>query len=591
MPQFLGFGVSGYRSFGPEMQYFGPLGKINLLAGPNNSGKSNVLSFVTTHLSQMIAKIATGQAYSLTGLDVPQGTNPLPLQFAVPIANTAEGIAELSIEIWSTRAGRPPREFAQALSSLLNSEPLRAADGVAWIPVDATRGARASMAVSSKLLDALSQLDRIGNTTYGMNRILWQSLWATITSQSGGDAAGHWIPQSMSKLCQLRLHSPSIQFVPAYRQIDSSVAGAADLSGRGLIPKLAELQHPTIDKQMQKAKFRAIEEFLRTVLQVSDAQLEIPHDLKTLHVHLNGRNLPIGNLGTGIQQVIMLAVAATLYDDHLICLEEPEMNLHPLLQKQLVRYLAEETTNQYLISTHSAHLLDTDGASVFRIENIDGWTHARRAKTADDHFHLSSMLGYRASDLLQANAVVWVEGPSDRVYVLAWLKAAEPAFIEGIHFSIMFYGGRLLSNLSANDELANELISLRRLNRNFAVIMDSDRKASGDTVGATKLRIANELNDGRGVPWITEVRTIENYIALDVWRAAVKSVHPKANPNWDGGAYTNPFEGFENPDKIALARTACEGKGVTCDRYDLKAKVGALVDLIREANPPVTPLK
>lgn len=473
----------------------------------------------------------------------------------------------------------------------MNVKLLNPSDGLSWFPIDATRAGRGQpLPLPAKVLQALSEIDRIGNTSYGVNRRQWQLLWNTLTGSTGGEPA-HWIPQSISKLAQTCIVCPPIQFVPAFRQIDASQGDSSDLSGRGLIPRLAELQHPKIENQSKKQKFRAIEGFLKTVVQVPNAQLEVPHDLTTLHVELNGRNLPLSNLGTGIQQVVMLAAAATLYDNHLVCLEEPEMNLHPLLQKQLIRYLATETTNQYLISTHSAHLLDTDGASIFRIENIDGWTKGRRAKTSDDHFRLCTMLGYRASDLLQANAVIWVEGPSDRIYLLSWIKSIEPAFIEGIHFSIMFYGGRLLSNLSANEELASELIGLHRLNRNFAVIMDSDKKSSTDSVGKSKLRIQQELGAGSGVSWITEVRTIENYVPLETWKSAVNSVHPRAAPTWDGAAYTNPFEGFDNPDKIALAQAVCESKAVNWDRYDLEVKTGEIAKLIREANPPVAVLK
>ena len=44
---FMGFGISEFRSFFGDIQLVAPLDKINVLAGQNNSGKSNILN----HLS------------------------------------------------------------------------------------------------------------------------------------------------------------------------------------------------------------------------------------------------------------------------------------------------------------------------------------------------------------------------------------------------------------------------------------------------------------------------------------------------------------------------------------------------------------
>ncbi len=53
-----------------------------------------------------------------------------------------------------------------------------------------------------------------------------------------------------------------------------------------------------------------------------------------------------------------------------------------------------------------------------------------------------------------------------------------PDLREGIHYSIMFYGGRLLNHLSADDPDITEFIKLRRLNRHLAVVMDSDKASA-----------------------------------------------------------------------------------------------------------------
>jgi predicted ATPase len=44
-----GIAISGFRSFGAQVQKLAPLSKINIFAGQNNSGKSNILRFFHEH--------------------------------------------------------------------------------------------------------------------------------------------------------------------------------------------------------------------------------------------------------------------------------------------------------------------------------------------------------------------------------------------------------------------------------------------------------------------------------------------------------------------------------------------------------------
>ena len=74
----------------------------------------------------------------------------------------------------------------------------------------------------------------------------------------------------------------------------------------------------------------------------------------------------------------------------------------------------------------------------------------------DDYIAKSSLLDdldVRASDLLQSNGIIWVEGPSDRVYIKRWLEIFDKDRLEeGRDYQILYYGGRLLSHYSADDE-------------------------------------------------------------------------------------------------------------------------------------------
>ena len=129
--------------------------------------------------------------------------------------------------------------------------------------------------------------------------------------------------------------------------------------------------------------------------------------------------------------------------------------------------MSESTSNQYFISTHSAALMDTPGAEIYHIKLVENESIVDRVSSDRGKSSICEDLGYTPSDLLQSNCVIWVEGPSDRTYLNYWIRQKTDSFIEGIHYTIMFYGGRLASHISAKDpdefdkEVFENFISLR----------------------------------------------------------------------------------------------------------------------------------
>ncbi len=119
-------------------------------------------------------------------------------------------------------------------------------------------------------------------------------------------------------------------------------------------------------------------------------------------------------------------------------------------------------------------------------------------------------MGYKANDLLQANGIIWVEGPSNRVYLNRWLNIVAPDLVEGIHYAIAFYGGKVLAHFTCTDDPVEDLVQVLRFNRHAAVMMDRDGDSDTAKLNKNKERIAGELSEG--FCWVTKGREVENYL-------------------------------------------------------------------------------
>jgi hypothetical protein len=573
-----GLGLAGYKSFGEEVQLMAPFKQLNLFIGKNNSGKSNILTFIYKHLQTIQAQGRT-QGWKPEATDRHIGSNNRTFRLHIGLVPNKESI---KVRLSKSHGGNHDLH-AEAYYTVLASDKHPSNGNVSWFPYK-------SDTIGGKIVPDTAPMESwakpLGVSEINALKQLRNHLFSF----------GQFEPSIISKLIEfispLNASFPKPHFIPAVRSVSMGQFSGDDFSGLGLVERLAQLQNPNHDERHKRDQFNQIVSFVQTVLENYSAQIEIPYQRDTILVHMDGKVLPLTALGTGIHEVVILAAAATVIENSIVCLEEPEIHMHPTLQKKFIKYLAS-TSNQYFITTHSAHLVDSELASVFHVQLVDGSSKVQLVSTDHGRFSVCADLGYRASDLVQANCIIWVEGPSDRIYLNHWIKAKAGHLIEGVHYSVMFYGGALrnhLSGLDIDESVVSDFISLRRLNRNMVMVMDSDKKSASTPINSTKNRLVEEFDQGPGFAWVTEGREIENYIPSETIASSIQAIRPGATPI-AGGQFSKMLrirgegkEGAKSPlDKIAIARHVCQS-AVDWTHLDLDRRVTLLVEFIEASN-------
>lgn len=565
---FVGFGCAGYRSFsGAEPARIGPFDKVQVISGQNNCGKSALIDYFI----KVVGAISwrgdiRREDNPLTGVDIPLNLNAHnePLQ---AIISFCVNIHSLEKTLMSNVQSPRQQEYAESLLKLFNDAPYISDNGkAAWLDFSLGWG-HFSFGYDATLQALFSQYQASCMTISNL----------TNASLSCFDSTGD---ESLNYINIVRAAMPwdslpkflKVGAIRSIKDADSSSRSSPINSGVGLPAALLRLYNPERkDFEKSKRRWNKFQDFVREIMNDRSAAILVSHDSHEIAVKTADTDyLPLESLGTGLTELIILAAVVACNTDKIICIEEPEIHLHPSLQVRFIEYLLSDDTNRFIVTTHSPTIINSSGVQVAHVSKKNGVSECHQLNGMVLARDLLDDLGARASDLLQSNYVIWVEGPSDRTYVNYWIgKWAEENsvhLVEGIHYSVMLYGGKLLNALDASPDGSNEkLISLFRINTHFCILMDSDKKSKNTRLGKTKTRVIEECKQSGAMHWITWGSTIENYVPADVLAASIKTAHPSKRWNHDlGERFTYPlnfkFEGtrYLTPNKIAIAKLACE---------------------------------
>ncbi len=292
-----------------------------------------------------------------------------------------------------------------------------------------------------------------------------------------------------------------------------------------------ELKEKLLGHHKDREKVREFEKFLSDEFFDSKSITLVPRIEKdVVYVKIGDEEeRPIYELGDGIQSIIILTFPLFMRQDEylLVFMEEPEMYMHPGLQRRFLERLKAFDKMKFFITTHSNHFLDTSidiaakDVSIYNFQKkiSEGEStpkfFVRNVKKGGNE--ILDSIGVKNGSVFLANCSIWVEGITDRIYIRAYLDAYQKEkggqkFKEDVNFSFFEYGGANIVHYEWSDE-ETENIKAHMLSNRVFLIADQD--------GPNKIprhekfkEMANE-SDGKFHYEVLEVREIENLLTKD----------------------------------------------------------------------------
>ena len=188
-----------------------------------------------------------------------------------------------------------------------------------------------------------------------------------------------------------------------------------------------------------------IEEIKIYSLDIDNVESDVnDQHVPTLKYEEYGNKLDILYSGSGLKHFLDVLIKTTISGADIILIDEPEMGLHPDLQRRFIGYLhkmVKEKGVQIFLATHSQVLLNyADTLNYYRIRNSGGERNV--VSVPDDAIHtLLSDLGLRPSDVFNQDICLMVEGASEIVFFEHIIRNLYSEEFEKVGVGILQYGG------------------------------------------------------------------------------------------------------------------------------------------------------
>ncbi len=342
---------------------------------------------------------------------------------------------------------------------------------------------------------ALVDIDRSGHVTsqqFSYNQLF--TSWST-------DPAITWL------YAQLRKYfTDSFFFTPFRHSVPIlTVAQTNTLAQDGA--NLAQVLHTLITNDRET--FEQIEQFVHEPLpEVGRMQTPLINTTTNITFRASARTpaIPVTDMGGGVEQLLMIATVLLKPEmqTHTLFIEEPESHLHAGAQRFLIEQLCSGT-RQVFITTHSPIFISIPRPySLYQVINKKGRTKTKRCDPALLDAVLEG-IGVRNSDVLLSDAVLFVEGNSDRDVITLFSEQLNMSLAERYVNVLPMGGGRYAERgAPIRSDLLKDISNRAPVPHLFLLDRDERRR---EEINNLEERLGTKVH-------VLKAREMENYLLI-----------------------------------------------------------------------------